>query len=133
MTPNRDIFTRAIGLFDAEQDDIRLAASFAAGNIAIGNLQHFLSPLVKLVQGDDHKRLVALHAIKEVVTHTSTGLLENYAEAIWVPLFESSENADESTQNVAAACIGRLIVTNTPRYLPQVHVCFNLLFLDDCN
>ncbi len=93
------------------------------GNIAIGNLQLFLPYIVHLVKQDDSKRLLALHALKEVVTHTSTSHLENLAETLWVPLFENSESADESSRGVAAACIGKLITTHPARYLPQVHVC----------
>jgi len=93
------------------------------GNIAIGNLQLFLPFIVQLVKQDDSKRLLALHALKEVVTHTSTSHLEHLAETLWVPLFENSENADESSRGVAAACIGKLITTHPARYLPQVHVC----------
>ena len=92
------------------------------GNIAIGNLHLFLPYIVHLVKQDDSKRLLALHALKEVVTHTSTSHLENLAETLWVPLFEDSENADESSRGVAAACIGKLITTHPARYLPQVHV-----------
>jgi len=91
------------------------------GNIAIGNLHLFLPYIVHLVKQDDSKRLLALHALKEVVTHTSTSHLENLAETLWVPLFEDSENADESSRGVAAACIGKLITTHPARYLPQVH------------
>lgn len=92
------------------------------GNIAIGNLHLFLPYIVHLVKQDDSKRLLALHALKEVVTHTSTSHLENLAETLWVPLFENSESADESSRGVAAACIGKLITTHPARYLPQVHV-----------
>lgn len=83
----------------------------------------FLPFIVHLVKLDDSKRLLALHALKEVVTHTSTSHLENLAETLWVPLFENSENADETSRGVAAACIGKLITTHPARYLPQVHVC----------
>jgi hypothetical protein len=93
-----------------------------AGNIAIGNLQLFLPFIVQLVKQDDSKRLLALHALKEVVTHTSTSHLENLADTLWAPLFENSESADESSRGVAAACIGKLITTHPARYLPQVHV-----------
>jgi hypothetical protein len=93
------------------------------GNIAIGNLHLFLPFIIHLVRQDDSKRLLALHALKEVVTHTSTSHLENLAETLWVPLFENSESADESSRGVAAACIGKLITTHPARYLPQVHVC----------
>lgn len=31
MTPNRDIFAQAIELFGSDQEDVRVAAAFAAG------------------------------------------------------------------------------------------------------
>lgn len=99
-----------------------ISSCLLAGNIAIGNLQLFLPYIVQLVKQDDSKRLLALHALKEVVTHTSTSHLENLADTLWAPLFENSESADESSRGVAAACIGKLITTHPARYLPQVHV-----------
>ncbi len=99
-----------------------ISSCLLAGNIAIGNLQLFLPFIVQLVKQDDSKRLLALHALKEVVTHTSTSHLENLADTLWAPLFENSEGADESSRGVAAACIGKLITTHPARYLPQVHV-----------
>ena len=142
MLPQQEVFNGAIELFASDQEDVRTAAAFAAGqpfvflsfpshkltpsfpgNIAIGNLHLFLPFIVHLVKQDDSKRLLALHALKEVVTHTSTSHLENLAETLWVPLFENSESADESSRGVAAACIGKLITTHPARYLPQVHVC----------
>lgn len=84
MSPQHDIFTNAIEHFSAEQEDVRSAASFAAGekpnakiirtytysstgNIAIGNLHQFLPAIVKMVQSDAKKRLLSLHALKEVI------------------------------------------------------------------
>ena len=79
----KEIFTSAIELFGSTDEAIRSAASFATGktysfmlynviniyltgNIAIGNLHLFLPTIVKLVQNDKDKRLLALHALKEV-------------------------------------------------------------------
>lgn len=58
----------------------------------------------------------------QVVTHCSRGHLEGVADMLWVPLFENSENAEETTRNVAAACLGKLATTHPSRYLPQLHV-----------
>ncbi|KAK1235725.1 hypothetical protein PQX77_001032 [Marasmius sp. AFHP31] len=121
MTPQQEIFNNAIEHFSAEQEEVRSAASFAAGNIAIGNLHHFLPTIVKTVQSDPKRRLLSLHALKEVVTHCSNGQLENVADLLWVPLFENSENSEESTRNVAAACLGKLATTQPSKYLPQLH------------
>ncbi|KII94441.1 hypothetical protein PLICRDRAFT_172091 [Plicaturopsis crispa FD-325 SS-3] len=121
MSPQGDIFSNAINYFEAEQEEIRTAAAFAAGNIAIGNLHQFLPAIVKLVESDPKKRLLSLHALKEVVTHCSHGQLEGVADLLWVPLFENSQNAEETTRNVAAACLGKLTTTHPSRYLPQLH------------
>lgn len=66
MSPQHDIFNQAIERFTAEQEEVRTAAAFAAGNIAVGNLHHFLPVIVKMVETDQAKRLLSLHALKEV-------------------------------------------------------------------
>ncbi|KAG6828860.1 hypothetical protein H0H92_006567 [Tricholoma furcatifolium] len=121
MSTQKDIFSNAIDLFGSEQEEKRVAAAFAAGNIAIGNLQLFLPAIVKLAESDPKKRLLSLHALKEVVTHCSQGQLEGVAEMLWTPLFQNSESSDETTRNVAAACLGKLATTHPSRYLPQLH------------
>ncbi|CDO71748.1 hypothetical protein BN946_scf184920.g32 [Trametes cinnabarina] len=120
MSPQHDIFNHAIERFTSEQEEVRTAAAFAAGNIAVGNLHHFLPAIVKMVETDQTKRLLALHALKEVVTHCSHGQLETVADMLWTPLFENSENQEETTRNVAAACLGKLTTTHPARYLPQL-------------
>ncbi|TBU30790.1 TIP120-domain-containing protein [Dichomitus squalens] len=121
MSPQQEIFNQAIERFAAEQEEVRTAAAFAAGNIAVGNLHHFLPLIVKMVEHDQEKRLLSLHAIKEIVTHCSHGQLETVAEQLWTPLFENSENTEETTRNVAAACLGKLTTTQPARFLPQLH------------
>ncbi|KIY47176.1 TIP120-domain-containing protein [Fistulina hepatica ATCC 64428] len=121
MSKQQDIFNGAINYFESQQEEVRSAAAFAAGNMAIGNLHLFLPVIVKLVKSDAKKRLLALHSLKEVVTHCSHAQLENIADMLWVPLFENSENSEETTRNVAAACLGKLTVTHPSLYLPQLH------------
>ncbi|KAF8878431.1 armadillo-type protein [Infundibulicybe gibba] len=121
MSPQQEIFTYAIEHFAGDQEELRAAAAFAAGNIAIGNLQQFLPAIVKMVQSDSKKRLLSLHALKEVVTHCPQGQLEGVADLLWVPLFEHSDNSEETTRNVAAACLGKLATTHPSKYLPQLH------------
>ena len=75
---------------------------------------------MKLVETDKEKRLLSLHAIKEVVSNCHSSQLEGVAETIWVPLFKDSASSEESTRNIAAACLGKLATTNPSRYLPQL-------------
>ncbi|KAH7884046.1 armadillo-type protein [Phlebopus sp. FC_14] len=122
MSPQHDTFNNVIDHFSAEEEEIRTAAAFAAGNIAIGNLHQFLPTILKVTETDPTKRLLSLHALKEVVTHCSHGQLEPVADLLWSPLFHSStSDSEESTRNVAAACLSKLTTTHPSRYLPQLH------------
>lgn len=66
MSLQSDIFPNAVEHFKAEEEEIRTAAAFTVGNITIGNLHQFLPALVKMVESDSEKRLLSLHALKEV-------------------------------------------------------------------
>jgi len=66
MLAQKEVFQYVINHFSADQEEIRVAAAFSAGNIAVGNLHQFLPSIVKMVESDQKKRLLALHAAKEV-------------------------------------------------------------------
>lgn len=83
MSIQHDVFDNTIDHFSAEEEEIRTAAAFAAGeckliafrmafanskqgNIAIGNLHLFLPAILKVAEQDSSKRLLSLHALKEV-------------------------------------------------------------------
>lgn len=66
---------------------------------------------------------------RQVVSNCLPGQLEGVAETIWVPLFQDSANSEESTRNVAAACLGKLTTTNPSRYLPQLQVACDFFMI----
>ncbi|KZT42868.1 ARM repeat-containing protein [Sistotremastrum suecicum HHB10207 ss-3] len=121
MANQTSVFETAVQYFDAEAEEVRSAAAFAVGNMAIGNVQKYLPIIVTMVQTDD-RRLLALQALKEVVSRCSNAQLEGVAETLWEPLFQTSGVTDEATNNAAAASIGKLTTTNPSRYLPQLQI-----------
>ena len=64
----------------------------------------------------------SVFTVHQAVTHCSQGQLEGVADLLWGPLFENSQNAEETTRNVAAACLGKLATIAPSRYLPELHV-----------
>ena len=52
-----------------------LVLKTCTGNIAVGNLHHFLPLIVKMVEHDQEKRLLSLHALKEVGCFTDYGMI----------------------------------------------------------
>ncbi|GJJ09394.1 hypothetical protein Clacol_003616 [Clathrus columnatus] len=118
MSLQADIFNACVSMFNSESEEVRSAAAFATGNIAIGNMHHFLPSVINLVQTQNEKKLLSLYALKELVANCSVGQLENVADTLWAPLFQNSESSDEVVRNVAAACLGKLTLTNASKYLP---------------
>ncbi|EJT98864.1 TIP120-domain-containing protein, partial [Dacryopinax primogenitus] len=117
-----DVFNHSLDLFRTPSEQVRIAASSAVGGIAVGNIQTFLPVIARGLQGEEHSRLSALHALREVVTHGPRHQLEHMADHLWEPLFASttSENENESVKNIAAACLGRLTTTCPARFLPRL-------------
>ncbi|KAG8745439.1 hypothetical protein FRC10_007982 [Ceratobasidium sp. 414] len=126
MSNQPDVFDHALGFFKSESEETRSAAAFAVGkflrifrNIAIGSQERFLPVIVKQVQTDEEKRLLSMHALKEVVSHCSHAHLETIAESLWQPLFDAG-STHENSLNIAASCLGKLTTTNPARFLPPL-------------
>ncbi|KAF8680510.1 TATA-binding protein interacting (TIP20) [Rhizoctonia solani] len=119
MSNQPEVFDNSLGFFKSDAEEIRNAAAFAVGNIAIGSQERFLPVIVKLVQTDDEKRLLSMNALKEVVSHCSQAHLESIAESLWQPLFDTG-SSHEKALNIAASCLGKLTTTNPARFLPPL-------------
>ncbi|KAG2142690.1 armadillo-type protein [Suillus cothurnatus] len=107
MSKQQDTFSNTIEHFSAEEEENSLTY---VGNIAIGNLHQFLPAILRVAESDPHKKLLSLHALKEVLQ-----------KQLWAPLFQYLDDAEDSTRNVAAAYLGKLTTTYPTRYLPQLH------------
>ena len=115
-----DLFENVVVYFESEWDEIRTAASFAIGNLAVGSKQ-YLPKLINLVQSNTNLRYLSLQSLKEVITYSLSSLNE-ISENIYNILFEISKDEDESTRNVAAECLGKLAISNPIEYLPKLKV-----------
>ncbi|KAK1926054.1 putative TIP120-family protein TIP120B [Papiliotrema laurentii] len=140
LSANQDLFAQVLGYFDNGSEEVRSAAAFAAGNLAVGAPQTYLPPIVNQIQSttSEAQRLLVLHALKEVILHSPAAQLESLADSLWQPLFaevDTTEAAskkskkpkvggtdigDDGIRNVKAACIGKLTTTAPAKYLPQL-------------
>lgn len=118
-----DVVTSVLKLFDASSEQIKSAAAFAAGNIAVGNTATFLPVIVKGVAQAKvpATRLLYLHALKEAIVHCSVAQVSGIADSLWEPLLrDDGEGQDDGARNVKAACIGKLITSNPSKYIPEL-------------
>ncbi|KAM0790577.1 hypothetical protein ACM66B_004444 [Microbotryomycetes sp. NB124-2] len=120
FAPYKPIFPKIVGHFSSHSEDVRRSAAYAAGNIAVGDMNEFLPTLLSLIQSDDKKRYLALQALKQVILHSNAQHLATVSDSLWAPLFENSAAQDEATRSVAADCLGQLTVNDPAKYLPQL-------------
>ncbi|PWN51713.1 TIP120-domain-containing protein [Violaceomyces palustris] len=120
FSSDKSLFERVLSYYRAESEEVKIAAAFAVGNMAVGSLDSFLPVIEEHVRSDDEKRFLSLHALKELITHGSHEQLAVVAERVWVPLFDSCETKEEGTRNIGAECLARLTLTDPAKYLVQL-------------
>ncbi|OCF45173.1 tip120-family protein [Kwoniella heveanensis CBS 569] len=129
LSTTPDLFDKVLSFFSSESEEVRSAAAFAAGNLAVGAPKVFLPAIIKRISSasSEGSRLLLLHALKEVILHSSSAQLELLADTLWKPLFaddtsktSADDIGDDGIRNVKAACIGKLTTTAPGKFLPQL-------------
>ncbi|SGY91656.1 BQ5605_C038g11689 [Microbotryum silenes-dioicae] len=120
-----EVFPNVVKHFGNGSEEVRRAAAYAAGNIAVGNTTVYLPALLEAIESGDKKRYLALQSLKEVIVHSSPEALASISDALWTPLFDNSASSDEGARNVGADCLGKLTVMNPAKCLPQLQSRLN--------
>ncbi|KAG0170737.1 Cullin-associated NEDD8-dissociated protein 1 [Apophysomyces sp. BC1034] len=120
-----NIHERILALFSAQSEEVKFAAAFALGNISVGNIGQYLPLIVAQIKEQPKRRYLLLHALKEIITrfdqHKKESSLGEASNDIWNLLLESSESdQEEGTRTVVAECLGKLSLTDPPKFLPQL-------------
>ncbi|PWN22206.1 TIP120-domain-containing protein [Microstroma glucosiphilum] len=115
-----DLVKKVYDAFESPINEVRSSAAFALGNMAVGNEAAFLPVIRGHIENVDKHSLLALAALKELITHGSTEQLTVLAEQIWVPLFGICQTKDEATRSIGAECLARLTLTDPAKYLVQL-------------
>ncbi|CAH1772992.1 unnamed protein product [Owenia fusiformis] len=111
--------------FSSHNEEVKSAASFALGNIAVGNLPKYLPFVLKEIERQVKKQYLLLHSLKEIISCESVNAqsVENikpYIEPIWLMLFSHCESQEEGTRNVVAECLGKLTLIDPNNLLPKL-------------
>lgn len=120
-----DIVDLIVKNFNSPLDQVKTAAAFALGNMAVGNLEAFLPMIRQHIEGHDQHRFLSLAALKELITHGSASQLTQVAEQLWSPLFDICQTEDQATRNVGAECLARLTLADPSKYILQLQARLN--------
>ncbi|XP_046829916.1 cullin-associated NEDD8-dissociated protein 1 isoform X2 [Vespa crabro] len=99
--------------FSSHSEEVKSAASYTLGNIAVGNLPEYLPFVLKEIEAQPKRQYLLLHSLKEIIACQSaspSGVshLQNFVPSIWMLLYRHCECTEEGTRNVVAECLGKL-------------------------
>jgi len=114
-----------LSAFNHTSEEVKSAASYALGNIALGNLSEYLPFILHEIETQPRRQYLLLHSLKEVISATSvnsTGVqsLSAYVPSIWDQLYRHTECTEEGTRNVVAECLGKLCLMSPAALLPKL-------------
>eukprot|EP00357_Protocruzia_adherens_P030504 CAMPEP_0115033814 /NCGR_PEP_ID=MMETSP0216-20121206/40191_1 /TAXON_ID=223996 /ORGANISM="Protocruzia adherens, Strain Boccale" /LENGTH=1233 /DNA_ID=CAMNT_0002412403 /DNA_START=112 /DNA_END=3813 /DNA_ORIENTATION=- len=117
LSANGDIVRGIDRLFESQTEKTKSAASFAFGNISIGNLDFFLPKLLKKIQAEPSHQYLLLNSMKEIVSHHPEIIIPYLNEILPIMLM-NSESPEETIRNIVAECIGKLSIVSPDKLTP---------------
>lgn len=122
------IETIIIESFQSPFEEIKSAASFALGNIAVGNLSKYLPFILDQIDNQQKKQYLLLHSLKEVIARQASDkagqnvLQDSYIEKILALLFNHCESEEEGVRNVVAECLGKIALIEPRNLIPALKI-----------
>ncbi|NWX41658.1 CAND1 protein, partial [Steatornis caripensis] len=120
LSAQRELKTVILEAFTSPSEEVKSAASYALGNISVGNLKEYLPFVLKEIGSQPKRQYLLLHSLKEVISSSPVDGLKPYVEDIWALLFKHCECTEEGTRNVVAECLGKLTLVNPSELLPRL-------------
>lgn len=109
--------------FQSPFEEIKSAASYALGNIAVGNLPKYLPFILDKIDNQQKKQYLLLHSLKEVIVRQSVDKAEfddSSVEKITHLLFNHCESEEEGVRNVVAECLGKIALIEPGKLVPAL-------------
>ncbi|XP_010001683.1 PREDICTED: cullin-associated NEDD8-dissociated protein 1-like [Chaetura pelagica] len=120
LSAQRELRAVILEAFTAPSEEVKSAASYALGNVSVGNLKEYLPFMLKEIGSQPKRQYLLLHSLKEVISSSPAEGLAPYVEDIWALLFRHCDCAEEGTRSVVAECLGKLTLVNPSELLPRL-------------
>eukprot|EP00013_Stygamoeba_regulata_P006475 CAMPEP_0177637886 /NCGR_PEP_ID=MMETSP0447-20121125/5203_1 /TAXON_ID=0 /ORGANISM="Stygamoeba regulata, Strain BSH-02190019" /LENGTH=1196 /DNA_ID=CAMNT_0019139829 /DNA_START=52 /DNA_END=3641 /DNA_ORIENTATION=+ len=121
----KDLHATILACFDADCEDVKAAATYALGNVAVGNLPHFLPTILADIGATTKRQYLLLHSLREIISQESLtdsgkrALLEHTAVIVPI-LFTHCETEEEGIRNVVSECLGKLALLQPAAIVPEL-------------
>ncbi|XP_071111936.1 cullin-associated NEDD8-dissociated protein 1-like [Haliotis cracherodii] len=116
--------------FSSPNEEVKSAASYALGNVSVGNLPKFLPFVLQEIENQPKRQYLLLHSLKEIISCESgspSGVetLSPYVQTVWTMLFNHCECPEEGTRNVVSECLGKLTLIDPGNLLGNLRQHLN--------
>ncbi|KAK4788547.1 hypothetical protein SAY86_019866 [Trapa natans] len=125
LSSHMQIESIVIESFQSPFEEIKSSASYALGNIAVGNLSKYLPFILDQIDNQQKKQYLLLHSLKEVIVRQSVDKAEfdsASVEKILNLLFNHCESEEEGVRNVVAECLGKIALIEPVKLVPALKV-----------
>ncbi|XP_045528099.1 cullin-associated NEDD8-dissociated protein 1 [Pieris brassicae] len=111
--------------FTPSSEEVKSAASYALGSVAVGNLPEFLPFILGEIEAQPKRQYLLLHSLREIIACESTTpegveALRPFIPEIWIQLSKHCQCAEEGSRNVVAECLGKLCLLEPQDLLPHL-------------
>jgi len=98
--------------FSVDSESVKYAASYALGNIAVGNMKKYVPALMQMIKSYQDRQYLLLNSLKEIITYYSSNsklsaLLLPFSSNITPLLLSNSASNDEGVRSMIAECLGK--------------------------
>ena len=86
LSSDANLQSTVVGCFNHQSEEVKSAASYALGNVALGNLEFYLPFVLKEIETQPKRQYLLLHSLKEVgqVYFTFLSLFDKTSqERVW--------------------------------------------------
>ena len=117
-----------VACFDAPTEDVKMAAAFALGSLAVGQLNTYLPVILNQLTHTTRRQYVVLHAVKELVSSPTAELanaLRSHMSEILQVLSANAASEEEGTRGVVSECLGQLAPLAPEQVVPVFEQLLN--------
>jgi cullin-associated NEDD8-dissociated protein 1 len=125
MSDNSGIESSVLSAFSSPHRSVRHAASFSLGAIVSGNVDKFLSFLLKNIRSGSDELYLLLSSLKDVIANHSgdieaTEQIYPHIGDILSLLMKNAESKEQLVRDSAAQCLGRLSGVDAGSVVPRL-------------
>lgn len=106
--------------FRSEVEEVKYAASYCLGNVAVGNLEKFLPRIISKIQTQDSDKYLLIHALKQIIIQADSSKILPFINSITPILFQNANNEEESIRNIVSECLGKLVIVDYDSIFDEV-------------